>query len=260
MRRKWDAAWNPCAALNFSMSAGRIAVGSVFSGIGHNEQWLEMQLAALDLTTPAYDHFVYLNQADEAIFTRSTVVGRSTGKLEATPSHLEGLHALRDAFRATNYDRFLILDSDCFPVRADWVSALDAAMAMVNKRYASPARVENLHFFPHPCVVYTSDAELLEFNVPEETNFLGQPFQDIACSAPRDDWFPLIKTNRFSPHQFLAAIYYDMFYHHGCGTRPFGMRPTTIGYYDHFWSHCADPLVLFDRVMAERDAFVQSLR
>jgi hypothetical protein len=242
------------------MSAPKVAVGSVFSGTGHNEQWLEMQLAALDRTTPSYDHFVYLNQADEALFTRSTIVGRSTEKREATPSHLEGLHALRDAFRASSYDRFLILDSDCFPVREGWVPLLDAAMATAGKRYAAPARVENLHFFPHPCVHYTADADLLDFNVPDETNFLGEPFFDIASSAPRAAWFPLIKTNRVSPHQFLAAIYYDMFYHHGCGTRPFGMRPTTIRYYDHFWPRCDDPLVLFDRIMAERDKFVQSLR
>jgi hypothetical protein len=158
------------------MSTGKIAVGSVFSGIGHNQQWLEMQLAALDRTTSTYDHFVYLNQADEAIFTRSTIVGKSAEKREATPSHLEGLHALRDAFRSANYDRYLILDSDCFPVRENWMPMLDAAMATAGKRYASPARVENLHFFPHPCVLYTADAELLDFNVPDETNFLASRF------------------------------------------------------------------------------------
>ena len=242
------------------MSSADLAVGSVFSGTGHNQQWLEMQLDALDRTTSGYDHFVYLNQADEKIFTRSTIVGQSAVKRDATPSHLEGLHALRDAFRAGGYKRYLILDSDCFPVRENWVPLLDAAMETAGKRFASPARVENLHCFPHPAVLYTSDASLIDFEVEEGMNFLGEAFVDIACSGTRSEWFPLIKTNRVSPHQFLAAIYFDIFYHHGCGTRPFGMRPTTIRYYDHFWPRCDDAVVLFDRIMAERDQFVQSLR
>lgn len=242
------------------MSSADLAVGSVFSGTGHNEQWLEMQLTALDRTTPGYDHFVYLNQADERIFKRSIIVGKSMTPNEATPSHLEGLHALRHVFRTGGYKRYLVLDSDCFPVREGWMPILDAAMAAAGKRFASPARAENLHFFPHPCVLYTPDPHLIDFEVAEGANFLGEVFSDIACSGARENWFPLIKTNRVSPHQFLAAVYYDMFYHHGCGTRPFGMRPATIRYYDHFWSRCDDPLTLFDRIMAERDQFVQSLR
>ena len=242
------------------MAQPDLAVGSVFSGTGHNEQWLEMQLAALDRTTSGFDHFVYLNQADEKIFYRSTIIGQSNAKREATPSHLEGLHALRDFFRSQNYKRYLILDSDCFPVRENWMALLDGAMALAGKRFASPGRVENLHLFPHPCVLYTADASCIAFGEEEGTNFLGEKFSDIACDGPRQDWFPLIKTNRVSPHQFLAAIYYDMFYHHGCGTRPFGMRPTTIHYYNHFWPRCADPTALFDQLMAERDRFVQSLR
>ncbi len=219
-----------------------------------------MQLAALDRTTAGYDHFVYLNQADAKLFTRSTIVGRSAVKQDATPSHLEGLHALRDEFRRRGYERYLIVDSDCFPVRENWMEILDAAMVLAQKRFASPARVENLHLFPHPCVLYTADADCLDFAVEEGINFLGEKFSDIACAGPRADWFPLLKTNRVSPHQFLAAIYFDLFYHHGCGTRPFGMRPATIHYYDHFWSRCDDAAELFDRLMAEREKFVQSLR
>ncbi|MEP6809507.1 MAG: hypothetical protein ABI992_04635 [Chthoniobacterales bacterium] len=242
------------------MSQPSLAVGSVFSGLGHNAQWLEMQLQALDRTTDGYDHFVYLNQADETIFQRSTIIGRGAERREATPSHLEGLHALRDEFRHRRYDRYLILDSDCFPVREGWIALLDQAMGRAGKRFASPARVENLHLFPHPCVLYTADPACLDFVVEEGVNFLGEKFTDIAAAGPREDWFPLIKTNRISPHQFLAAIYFDLFYHHGCGTRPFGMRPTTIQYYDHFWPRCDDATALFDRLMAERDQFVQSLR
>lgn len=242
------------------MSKADLAVGSVFSGGGHNQQWLEMQLAALDRTTDGYEHFVYLNQADPEIFTRSTIIGRSGEKREATPSHLEGLHALRDAFRARSHKRYLILDSDCFPVGENWVALLDQAMAIAGKRFAAPARVENLHFFPHPAVLYTTDAGCIDFAVEEGANFLGEKFSDIACDGPRDAWFPLLKTNRLSPHLFLAAIYYDMFYHHGCGTRPFGMRPATISYYNHLWARRDDAAVLFDRVMLERERFVQSLR
>lgn len=102
------------------MSQPKLAVGSVFSGLGH--------------TTTGYDHFVYLDQADEKLFTRSTIVGRSSVKQEATPSHPEGLHALRDEFRDRGYERYLILDSDCSPVRENWMEILDAAMAQAQKR------------------------------------------------------------------------------------------------------------------------------
>ncbi len=237
-----------------------LAVGSVFSGYGHNARWLELQLQALERTTTGFDHFVYLNQAEERIFPHSTIVGRAEEKRDATPSHLEGLHALRDFFRARNYQRYLILDSDCFPIRENWMQILDEAMALAGKRFAAPARVENLHLFPHPCALYTADASCIDFAVEEGTNFLRETFSDISCAGPRVDWLPLIKTNRISPHQFLAAIYYDVFYHHGCGTRPFGMRPSTIHYYNHFWARCADPTALFDQIMEQGDAFVQTLR
>ena len=237
-----------------------LAVGSVFSGIGHNEKLLAMQLDALDRTTSGFDHFVYLNNADEALFTRSTIVGKSDRAQEATPSHLEGLRALSDVFRSRSYKHYLILDSDCFPIRQNWTQILELAMTRAGKRFAAPARVENLHLFPHPCVLYTPDPAWIEFEVAEGVNFLGETFSDISCAGPRDLWFPLLKTNRVSPHPFLAAIYYDLFYHHGCGTRPFGMRSATTIYYEHLLALCAAPEELMEQFLANRDSFVQGLR
>lgn len=242
------------------MAGAALAVGSVFCGRGRNAEWLKLQLEALDRTTAGFDHFVYLNQADEKLFRRSTIIGKSEEDREATPSHLAGLQALCDVFRARSYERYLILDSDCFPVRENWMTTLDGAMVASGKSFASPARVENLHLFPHPCLLYTADAQLIDFRVAEGKNFLGETFSDIACAGDEAVWFPLLKTNRASLHPFLAAIYYDMFYHHGCGTRPFGMRDATIRYYDHLWSRCESAEALLDRVLTEADRFVQSLR
>ena len=52
--------------------------------------------------------------------------------------------------------------------------------------------------------------------------------KDVTCVA--DSIFPLLRTNRRNPNLLAAGIYYDIFYHHGCGSRPFYMR--TMSYYN----------------------------
>ena len=242
------------------MNAFDLAVGSVFCGAGNNERLLAIQLQALDRTTSGFDHFVYLNNADERLFTRSTIVGASNVVREATPGHLDGLRALCETFRNRTYKHYLILDSDCFPISQNWLQTLELAITRAGKGFAAPARVENLHFFPHPCVLYTSNPAYLEFEVGEGVNFLGESFSDISCAGPREMWFPLLKTNRVSPHPFLAAIYYDSFYHHGCGTRPFGMRSATTIYYEHVLPRCAAPEELMQQFLTNPDELLQTLR
>ena len=106
-------------------------------------------------------------------------------------------------------------------------------MERYDKTFAAVVRAENLDAFPHPCVFFTPDINCIVFgDVPGGINLLGMQISDVACTADLKSLFPLLKTNRVSRHPVIGSIYYDSFYHHGCGSRSFLMRATGVGYYD----------------------------
>ena len=188
------------------------------------------------------------------------MIGAGEAEPDIGRSHLAGLKALRDEFLARRYKRYLVLDSDCFPIREGWMELLDTAMARFGKKFAAPARTENLHVFPHPCAVYTSDPALLQFSIVESRNLLGGAFTENQCSAPAEAWLPLLRTNQRQRHPLLAAIYYDCFYHHGCGSRAFRLRPVTTEYYEHILPYYGDPDALIEELLANPQRFVAGLR
>jgi len=154
--------------------------------------------------------------------------------------HAECLSLAIDLFRTkTEYDRLLILDSDCFPIRSDWQTVLEDLMG--NKyEFAAPMRIENLDKFPHPCAFYMkrSYLDLAEFGESQINNILGQPVMDVGGATPiirsgKQIWLPLIKTNTVAPHCNYSTIYSDLFYHHGAGSRNIMTRATTSTYYKH---------------------------
>jgi hypothetical protein len=247
-----------------------LAVCSVFSGNDHTAFWLQQQLNGLKRSLPHFDHLVYLNQTDEQIFSESIIVGQS----EAPPrgryrgdgfhfssgmaGHFKGLKELTAFCTAYPYEYFLVLDSDCFPIHDRWLEILLDAMGSFGKSYAAPARAENLDTFPHPCALFTADPQYLRFAGDWNENLVGWMTRDIICAGETDDWFPLLKSNRHSRHPLLASIYYDLFYHHGAGSRKFNMR--SLCYYDSVIQTYPDAGALLDELKTDPDAFIASMR
>lgn len=247
-----------------------LAVCSVFSGDDNTAFWLKLQLEALKKSVRSFDHFVYLNQADESLFSESLIVGKS----DQPPSeryradgfhfstgmagHFKGLKELTDFCALYPYEYFLILDSDCFPINNQWLQVLLDNMSNFGKSFAAPVRTENLDVFPHPCALFTMDPTFLRFAGDWNENLVGWATRDIVCAGDTDEWFPLLKSNRVSKHPLLASIYYDLFYHHGAGSRKFNMR--SLYYYDSVIDTYPSAEALFEELKKDPDSFIASMR
>lgn len=198
--------------------------------------WLETQLNFIRKFTDDFDFSVFLHEIeDETPFKNHIIIDRMDGVLlDVLPVMFKGI---LEFFRANkNYNNYLLLDSDCFPVTENWLPRLIAAMG--DRWYAAPLRADNLDSFPHPCGLFIKDEHVNEnvfnFNrfVKTLPNFLGEKVGDIGTAIKQKHkgkhiFFPLVRTNLFNPHPIMSAIYGNTFYHHGAGSRHPYFRSTS---------------------------------
>jgi hypothetical protein len=133
-----------------------------------------------------------------------------------------------------------------------------------NKYYACPIRCENLDTFPHLCVFFApSDTfNRANFHVGDWhlVNLMGIPFRDVGLHA--DDVYvdkkhvmmPLIRTNVYNPHQVHSAIYSNLFYHHGGGSRKKGFRSDKL----HIVKSASESS-LVDKLFANPESYINKL-
>lgn len=235
-----------------------MAVGSVF--VGGSRRWHEIQTGWLRRTSANFRHFVYLVDGDSSEFPGSEVIGHcTTNSLGVSPeligntSHIMGLNAIGDFFRANRFRRYLILDSDCFPIKGGWTNDLDGMMERYGSRFASPSRLEDFVYAPHPCAIYTKDPDLLRFDKVDYQNLVGGGLWDTSL-VDRSGWLPLLKTNRWSPHPIIGSVYLGFFYHHGAGSRGFTAHSFNAGYYSHL--KLEDPPKILARFARDPDDFI----
>jgi hypothetical protein len=250
----------------------RLLVGTVFIDASPvQQQWFNLQLRFLTHTTGALDHVTFMSDGSNpgAFSTRSKILSSDRAGLTSHFAHVYGLEQLLGYFRsrADDYDYFLFLDSDAFPVRPRWLAILGERMwAGPPYEIAVALRPENLETRLHACVLLASRAALshLSFEVAlVGSDLAGKPEEDVVIPAyqgeRRHRAFPLLRSNRFSLHPLLCGIYYDLFYHNGCGSgRQFSMRG------QRYWNHMADeqidPGLWIDELMMDPDKFVARLR
>ena len=237
-----------------------LLVASVFSGHPNDPVWLDLQLRQLTKTTTTFDHAVYLNAADERLFPNSIVIGSNPSPRLLSEGHHDAAQEVSRFCRDRSYRHYLIIDSDAFPVHPQWLTILTAAMTSAGKRFAAPIRTENLDQFPHPSVFFTSDPEAIVFELRPSRTLLGREVTDLHAGPGVEGWFPLVKTNRLSCHPVLGSIYFDLFYHHACGSRDFRMRATHARYYDHLIGRFPTPEHLFDELTRDPDSYIAALR
>lgn len=210
---------------------------SIFAPSEHNMLWYDLQRRYIGETTNVeYDYRLYLNGVSPEEFESIHVIKHS----ETNDGHNEALAYLLSYARQQNYEYYIFLDSDCFPVRNGWYKELSDQMKRFNKTIAAPVRTENLDLFPHPCAFFISHEEIYNERIDFRNdviikNMAGIEVSDVGTAMfGMDELLPLLRTNVVNVHPLAAAVYNYMFYHHGAGSRAFDFRIEQIRYYGHF--------------------------
>lgn len=227
-----------------------LLIGSTFRDAQEDQYaWLDLQLRYISATTAAgsYDHCCVVNEnskvvaepqanvaGDLATFSaRSTVIDDGASfdtRTELSPTssiHIHSLNRLLSYFKGErhNYEYFLFLDGDAFPIRQHWFSDLTGTLMSWNRLAAAVLRCEALERRWHASVllVHESALDLLRFSLDpvEGGNLASLQELDVGIGSMQTTMsakvFPLIRTNRYNLHPISYGVYYDMFYHHGFG-------------------------------------------
>lgn len=198
-----------------------------------SEYWRKLQPLFVNDTIGSYDYRTIVNGDDPSLYPNPTL------HIPERTSHRRGIARALKIFEASSASHFLLLDSDCWPVRPDWQEVLNNLLG--NKYlYAAPIRTENFDLFPHPCAFYMKREFLkaANFDFLKMANLLGHVVADVGMAMPqiinnKQAWYPLLKTNFVAPHPVYASIYGDLFYHHCAGSRGSTFRADNYGFYDH---------------------------
>jgi hypothetical protein len=218
----------------------------------HSDAWRRLQAQFIAETTGEYEYGVIVNGEDPAKY--SNVIASIPRKAP----HLQGILLAVNLF-AQHYNRFthfLLLDSDCWPIRADWQTTLQK---MMGHQYhcAAPMRTENFDNFPHPCAFFMRREflERADFGFNRAANILGIDVSDVGAAMPtrtdrRQIWHPLLKTNFIAHHPVYASVYGDLFYHHCAGSRGLGFRAANYRFYNHILTR-RDHRQIYESVTAQ---------
>jgi len=195
--------------------------------------WRDLQRRFVGDSVGDIEYGVIVNGCDVSKYTNVIY------HIHKQTSHFNCIKIALDLFKSSKHDRLLLLDSDCWPVRINWINILDNLLCD-RYLYAAPVRVENFDLFPHPCAFYMCRGFLkyVNFSHTIVENMIGVSVSDVGSGMPQyiDNkliWHPLLKTNYISPHPVYASIYGDMFYHHCAGSRGIGFRASKYNFYDH---------------------------
>jgi len=230
----------------------KILVGTILTEDNEQQrEWLKLQLAFLKATTEQFDHItVVWGGIKSEGFPDNTTTVEPEAVVTGIDAHRKGLNYLIQLFRQyqKDYDSFLFLDSDAFPIKKNWVHHLLDKMDKypVDKGdtpprhfdIAIPVRPENLETRLHSSILF-ADKEALphisfEFGPIPRGDLFGDLEKDLHLpeyeTERRQLVFPLVRSNQFNVHPLACGIYYDMFYHHCCGSgRSFEVRG------DRYW-------------------------
>lgn len=246
----------------------KILIMSVYAPSEYNQYWYKLQKHFIKKNTLIpHDFRIITNKVDPGLFEEEEVVHLNDSNI----GHPAGIEQMLEYMRKKqdSFSGFLILDSDCFPVRPGWHEVLDQQMQRFNKSIAAPIRYENLDMFPHPCVVYMNKPGLqnqnINFNYKEVKNLLGDMIDEVggAMCELSDEVLPLLRSNRVNLHPVAAGIYHHLFYHHAAGSRGFEFRLLKMYDYCSHWidteSQADFGEQLFDTLIQDPDGFIDKL-
>lgn len=217
----------------------KILIMTVYAPSDYNHYWYKLQKYFIQKNTAIpYDFKIIANNVDTDLFEPDEVAINNNSNI----GHPKGIRQIINYMKDSNdYSGYLLLDSDCFPVRQGWHEILDQQMLKLNKCIAAPIRFENLDLFPHPCSVYMKQSAIIEekinFDYAVIKNLMGDGIDEVGGNmlSVIDDVMPLLRTNRVNLHPVAAGIYHHLFYHHGAGSRGFDFRLLKMYEYYNHW-------------------------
>jgi len=245
----------------------RILIMTVYAPSDYNHYWYKLQKHFIEKTTSIpYDFKVIINNVEDEMFDKNEVVKKN----ESNIGHPKGIRQIIDYMKKnTEYSGYLLLDSDCFPVRQGWHDILDKQMFRLKKEIAAPIRFENLDLFPHPCVAYMTKNAIVNskvnFDYTIVKNLIGDEIDEVGGKmlSVMNDVLPLLRTNRVNLHPVAAGIYHHLFYHHGAGSRGFDFRVLKMyEYYNHWINNEGQPEYgdqLMHALVNDPDGFIDKL-
>jgi hypothetical protein len=208
------------------------------------QEWLNLQLKFLEATTPEFDHITVVpGRLEDELPPEEELLRHEKSVVESITSHgkfhFHGLKHLLKHFKdeQANYEFFLFLDNDAFPIRKNWLGHLRESLPK-NKKVSASVRAENLETRLHVSIVLADQRGIrnLKFVRMHSNTLMGTTIKipDIHVSPydeeKRMQAFPFMRSNKINVHPFFCAVYFDMFYHHGCGSRL--SRFKSAGYWD----------------------------
>ena len=141
-------------------------------------------------------------------------------------------------------DMIVIMDSDAFPISEDWVKKTEELL--IGNKFASVQRLENpLHYREYPHLSFTA----WYYGEMPDMEFRWTSMCPYVCGWEEMKWAKILRTNKVNLHLQLYAIYGDMIYHHGAGSREVADEDffkDGLSYYDKFWD--------------DTDSFIKALR
>lgn len=267
----------------------KLLVGSVYANDSPmQEMWLDLQLKYLKATTEDFDHVVVLSEGktDERFSNKTNVLTPEDVTRSASDAHYHGLKKLHDYFidRQNDYENFLFLDSDAFPFKNYWLQcllmkmkenpricqfsgvALTVKSKWKNYDIAVALRSENLEKRLHASIMFVKNHALRNFVFKlgvVGSDLAGNPESDIYIenyqNEMRDLALPLIRTNKNNVNHLACGIYFDMFYHHACGSgRAFNLRAADF-YMKDIMSPLQDLRLFTEQLMQNPNQFIKNL-
>lgn len=262
-----------------------VLIGTVFANDSQKQQdWLDLQLNFISRTTKSYDHVAVVTEglSNDYFASKTNVLIPPDTSLRLSRAHHQGLQMLLKHFRehSSEYSSFLFIDSDAFPIKKGWWSELmlklstsqifdKSGMALCSKgrerEIAIALRPENLESRLHASILLAKPTALqhldFEFGNAPHRDLLSEQEPDIYLPAYESDRrafaLPLMRSNKVNVNPVACGIYYDMFYHHCCGSgREFLVRGQ--GYWDRV-CNMYDITQFTDKLFANPEYFVENL-
>lgn len=235
---------------------------SVHAECYNHQLWRRLQKDFISKTVGDYEYGIIANG-------NVPIDGTVKARIGTKSSHIRGIQTAIEIFKSSTADNFVLLDSDCWPIRSDWIVIIERLLK-TEYSYAAPVRTENFDLFPHPCAFFMlrSFIDHVDFGFKKMPNLLGKIVSDVGMAMPttidnKAVWYPLLKTNYISPHPLCASIYGDLFYHHCAGSRGAVFRSMSYGIYDHIFKqreHAALHKSLTAELRRAPTVFINKLR
>lgn len=214
---------------------------------GDDGEWLlPLQLRFIAATLSRYAYTIYAAANRLAPDLRRVLSATPNVKLVELPyteeransEHAIYLDNLLQFAYADGCSHLVALDSDSFPIADDWPTLLLTKMNG-QLRFSAVLRAENGDTdLPHPCGYFM----LREFYADHRPSLLPAPalsrsprFQEFlrhskqrsdtgigygyALWDSKEQWLPLLRSNRTNPHFLMAGIYGKIFFHLGSSSR-----------------------------------------